>query len=143
MSPPTPPATPATPTPATPAASNCCQTLGSCPEGYQSSGTVVPNTACCKDLSQGISISSDMPYCPTTSPFGPIATPTIGSIPTPHTETGLGPIETGNPNGIFGPSDSVFGPSKSPFGPQGFGGRGMGMGGPGAITTPSYKNEGY
>ena len=39
---------------------------------------------------------------------------------------------------------SVFGPSKSPFGPDGFdGGMGMGMGGPGAITTPSYKNEGY
>ena len=73
-----------------------------------------------------------MPYCPTANPIGPIATPKIG------------PIETGNPNGIFGPSDSVFGPSKSPFGPDGFdGGMGMGMGGPGAITTPSYKNEGY
>ena len=89
VSPPTPPATPATPTPATPAASNCCQTLGSCPEGYQSSGTVVPNTACCKDLSKGISISSDMPYCPTTGDgIGPITTPKIG------------PIETGNPNGM-------------------------------------------
>ena len=85
---------------------NCCQVMGSCPEGYQSSGTVVPNTACCKDLSNGISISSDMPYCPD--------------------------------------GGSVFGPSKSPFGPDGFdGGMGMGMGGPGAITTPSYKNEGY
>ena len=64
-------------------------------------------------------------------------TPKVGPIPTPHTETGLGPIETGNPNGIFGPSDSVFGPSKSPFGPQGFD---SGMSFPGmpdsAETTP-------
>ena len=157
--PPAPPATPATPTTTGPVVQTgdkpitiggptqtdpwCCQTFGMCPTGYQRSGNVNANTVCCKDYSHGISINSDMPYCPTTSPFGPIATPTIGSIPTPHTETGLGPIETGNPNGIFGPSDSVFGPSKSPFGPQGFGGRGMGMGGPGAITTPSYKNEGY
>ena len=108
--------------------------MGSCPEGYQSSGTVVPNTACCKDLSNGISISSDMPYCPTANPIGPIATPKIG------------PIETGNPNGIFGPSDSVFGPSKSPFGPQGFD---SGMSFPGmpdsAASTPGggYKNNGY
>ena len=56
------------------------------------------------------------------------------------------PIETGNPNGIFGPSDSVFGPSKSPFGPEGFGG---GMSFPGmpdsAASTPGggYKNNGY
>ena len=146
VSPPTPPATPATPTPATPA-TTCCQVMGLCPEGYQSSGTVVPNTACCKDLSKGISISSDMPYCPTTGDgIGPITTPKIGPIPTPHTETGLGPIETGNPNGIFGPSDSVFGPSKSPFGPQGFD---SGMSFPGmpdsAETTPGggYKNNGY
>ena len=88
-----------------------------------------------------------MPYCPTTGDgIGPITTPKIGPIPTPHTETGLGPIETGNPNGIFGPSDSVFGPSKSPFGPQGFD---SGMSFPGmpdsAETTPGggYKNNGY
>ena len=55
----------------------CCQVImmGLCPEGYQSSGTVVPNTACCKDLSKGISISSDMPYCPNTNPIGPNTTP--------------------------------------------------------------------
>ena len=112
------------------------------------------NTVCCKDYSHGISINSDMPYCPTTpanDPFtnpgwtmgdgiGPITTPKIGPIPTPHTETGLGPIETGNPNGIFGPSDSVFGPSKSPFGPQGFPGMPDS-----ATSTPGggYKNNGY
>ena len=50
--------------------------------------------------------------------------------------------ETGNPNGIFGPSDSVFGPSKSPFGPQGMSFPGMPDS---AETTPGggYKNEGY
>ena len=75
-----------------------------------------------------------MPYCPTANPIGPIATPKIG------------PIETGNPNGIFGPSDSVFGPSKSPFGPQGFD---SGMSFPGmpdsAASTPGggYKTHGY
>lgn len=62
-----------------------------------------------------------MPYCPTTGDgIGPITTPKIG------------PIETGNPNGIFGPSGSVFGP-------DGFDG-GMGMGFPdmpdSAMTTP-------
>ena len=61
----------------------------------------------------------------------------------PHTETNLGPIQTGNPNGIFN-GGSVFGKSGSPFGAAGFdGGMGMGMGGPGAIKTPSYKDEGY
>ena len=93
-------------------------------------------------FSRNLSIfaGSDNPlhYCPTTGDgIGPITTPKIGPIPTPHTETGLGPIETGNPNGIFGPSDSVFGPSKSPFGPQGFD---SGMSFPGmpdsAETTP-------
>ena len=39
---------------------------------------------------------------------------------------------------------SVFGQSGSPFGSEGFGGgMSMGMGGPGAIKTPSYKDEGY
>ena len=58
---------------------NCCQVFGSCPEGYKSSGTVVPNTACCKDPNKGLSMSSDMPMCPdggsvfgpSKSPFGP------------------------------------------------------------------------
>ena len=76
-----------------------------------------------------------MPYCPTTSPFGPIATPTIGSIPTPHTETGLGPIETGNPNGMG-------------MGPGGFPGMGMGpsfpdMPGAGGEHVGGYKTHGY
>ena len=64
---------------------------------------------------------------PTANPIGPIATPKIG------------PIETGNPNGIFGPSGSVFGP-------DGFDG---GMSFPGmpdsAASTPGggYKTNGY
>ena len=84
------------------------------------------NQICCKDLSKGVSISNDIPTCPTTpanDPFpnpnwttgdgiGPITTPKIGPIPTPHTET----------NGIFGPSGSVFGQSGSPFGQGGFNG---------------------
>ena len=96
------------------------------------------------------------PITPTTENLGPIVQtgdkpitiggPKIGAIKTPDTQTNLGPIQTGNPNGIFGPSDSVFGPSKSPFGPEGFGG---GMSFPGmpdsAASTPGggYKNNGY
>ena len=159
VSPPTPPATPATPTPATPAASSCCQVFGACPAGYLSSGNVNANSVCCKDYSHGININSDMPYCPTTpadspfpnpdwtmgDPIGPITTPKVGPIPTPDTETGLGPIQTGNPNGMF-EGGSVFGKSGSPFGSKGFDG---GMSFPGmpdsAASTPGggYKNNGY
>jgi len=87
--------------------------------------------------------------------IGPITTPKIGPIPTPHTET----------NGIFGPSGSPFGPSKSPFGSEGFnsgmgtgfpftGGdsigwgnpavnTGAGMTGPGGEHVGGYKTHGY
>jgi hypothetical protein len=138
VSPPTlpaPPATPATPTTGGPTQTDpwCCQTFGMCPTGYQRSGNVNANTVCCKDYSHGISINSDMPYCPTTPANDPFPNPNwtmgdgIGPITTPHEETGLGPIETGNPNGMD----------------MGNMGMGMGMGGPGAIKTPSYKDEGY
>ena len=102
VSPPTPPATPATPTPATPAASNCCQILGMCPTGYQRSGNVNANTVCCKDYSQGININSDMPYCPTTPADSPFPNPdwTMGDGIGPITTPKIGPIETGNPNGM-------------------------------------------
>ena len=97
------------------------------------------------------------PITPDTENLGPIVQtgdkpitiggPKIGAIKTPDTQTNLGPIQTGNPNGMFN-GESVFGQSGSPFGPNGFdGGMGMGMGmdmgGPGPIKTPSYKNMGY
>ena len=80
-----------------------------------------------------------MPYCPTTptDPFtnpnwtpgdgiGPITTPKIGPIPTPHTETG---------------------PSESPFGPNGIGPLGPSFPGmpDSAASTPGggYKTHGY
>ena len=93
------------------------------------------------------------PITPTTENLGPIVQtgdkpitiggPKIGAIKTPDTQTNLGPIQTGNPNGMFD-GESVFGQSGSPFGPNGFdGGMGMGMGMGGPIKTPSYKNNGY
>ena len=75
VSPPTPPAPPATPATPTQTDPWCCQTFGMCPAGYLSSGNVNANSVCCKDYSHGISINSDMPYCPTTPANDPFPNP--------------------------------------------------------------------
>ena len=104
------------------------------------------------------------PITPTTENLGPIVQtgdkpitiggPKIGAIKTPDTQTNLGPIQTGNPNGMFN-GESVFGPGGfnggKPLMPDmGPGsqfansfGQGFPFTGPGAIKTPSYKEEGY
>ena len=111
------------------------------------------------------------PITPTTENLGPIVQtgdkpitiggPKIGAIKTPDTQTNLGPIQTGNPNGIFGPSGSPFGQGgfnggKPLMGP-GFpftGGEsigwgspavntGAGMTGPGGEHVGGYKTKGY
>ena len=102
VSPPTPPAPPATPATPTQTDPWCCQTFGMCPAGYLSSGNVNANSVCCKDYSHGISINSDMPYCPTTPANDPFPNPdwTMGDGIGPITTPKIGPIETGNPNGM-------------------------------------------
>ena len=136
--PPAPPATPATPTTGGPTQTDpwCCQTFGMCPAGYQRSGNVNANTVCCKDYSHGVSINSDMPYCPTTPADSPFPNPdwTMGDGIGPITTPKIGPIETGNPNGM--------GMDMGNMGMD-MGNMGMDMGRGAGEHVGGYKTHGY
>jgi len=59
---------------------NCCQVSGSCPDGYESKGTVGDNIACCKVGSTSITIDTDMPTCSDTDSSGVMETTASANV---------------------------------------------------------------